>query len=272
MPTLSFYGLALCYRRSKLRLWLAFAGLFTLQLFPVSGSAAPDLHGMVCSAAVQLMLGDSADFRGPQVGELRSVLPQLNSPLQSALQRLLDSMEALSNTLHSEQPLSQQQHEAFNNALLDTLALLRPPPQAPNTPLADLPERLDYALLLYVSWAQIGSLRPAREEPDSYLGWDVPELAASIERDMLRDDWLPRDDPEQLNLLKDARTRWLYIARLLHRATADPAPLSVSKQIELIRQSLLQLRREGSHRAPQSTDLKAFSRGAGWHQIARYLA
>ncbi|MDT4865865.1 hypothetical protein FQZ97_1006930 [compost metagenome] len=112
--------------------------------------------------------------------------------------------------------------------------------------MADLPERLDFALLLYVSWAQIGSLRPAREQRGSYLGWDVHELAASIEEDLLRDDWLPADRPEQLKLLKDARTRWQYIARLLHRASTDPAPLSVSKQIDLIRKSLLQLRRQGA--------------------------
>ncbi|CAD5107456.1 hypothetical protein [Zestomonas carbonaria] len=244
MPTVRLYSVTLRHRRSRLRLWLAFASLLSLQLFPAAGSAAQDLHGMVCSAAVQLMLGESADLRAPRVNELRAVLPQLNSQLQSAMQRLTDNMDSLSNALRTGQPLSQQQHEAFNNALLDTLTLLRPSPSTPGAPLADLPERLDFALLLYVSWSQIGSLRPAREQPDSYLGWDVYELAASIEQDLLRDDWLPGDSPEQLQLLRDAQTRWHYIAKLLHRATADPAPLSVSKQIGLIRKGVLQLRRQ----------------------------
>ncbi|MGQ7814531.1 hypothetical protein ACUTAH_02440 [Metapseudomonas furukawaii] len=232
-------------RFSKLRLWLAIASLLALQLFPAASSVAQDLHGMVCAATVQLMLGESADFRAPQVDELRVVLPQLNSQLQPAMRRLIDSMDSLSITLRNRQPLSQQQHEVFNNALLDTLGLLRTSPTTSGSPLNDLPERLDFVLVLYVSWAQIGSLRPAREQRDSYLGWDVPILAASIEQDLLRDDWLPGDRPEQLQLLKDARARWQYIAKLLHRGTADPAPLSVGKQIELIRKSLLQLRRKG---------------------------
>ncbi|MCY1281622.1 hypothetical protein D9M70_304340 [compost metagenome] len=246
MLTVHTYGGTRRSRFSKVRLWSGVASLLLLQLFPVASSVAQDLHGKVCSAAVQLMLeaSESASPGAPQVDELRALLPTLDSQLQPAMQRLITSMDSLFAVLRTQQPLSQQQHEEFNNALLDTLMLLQPSPLTPSSPLVDLPERLDFALVLYVSWPQIGSLRPALERSDSYLGWAVPRLAESIGQDLLRDDWLPGDKPEQQRLLSDAQTRWKYIAKVLHSATTDPAPLNVKKQIDRIREDLLQLRRQ----------------------------
>lgn len=230
----------------KLRLCLSLASLLLLQLFPVANSVAQDLHNKVCTTAVELMLeaSEAATPRSPQADELRALLPRLDSQLQPTMQRLINSMDTLFTTLRAQQPLSARQHGDFNNALLDTLTLLQPPPSTPSTPLADLPERLDFALLLYVSWPQIGRLSPDLTRRDNYLGWLTPDLAKSIERDLLRDDWLPGNTAEQQRLLKDARTRWKYIAKLLHRPSTDPAPLNVKKQIERIREDLLQLRQQ----------------------------
>lgn len=233
-------------RLSKLRRWSGLASLLLLQLLSATGAIAQDLHGKVCSTAVQLMLGasESDTPHSPQIDELRSMIPRLDGHLQPVIQRLVNSMDTLFIVLHHRQPLSRQQHEEFNGALLDALALLQPPPSNPNTPLADLPERLDFILVLYVSWPQIGSLRPALERRDSYLGWSISGLAESIEQDLFRDDWLSSGKSEQQRLLKDAQTRWKYIAKVLHRTTTEPAPTNVKKQIDLIREDLLQLRQQ----------------------------
>jgi hypothetical protein len=224
----------------KIRMWLG----GTVLVFLTTTAVAEDLHAKVCSAAVQIMLGggEVSGSGSVEVGELRAIQPRLAQPLGAAMQRLLSSMDSISTILRSQQVPSQLQHEEFNNALMDVFTLLRPDTSNPSTPLADLPERLDFALVLYVSWSQIGSLRPAREQRDNYLGLGIPELAESIERDLLRDDWFSEGTPDQLQLLRDAQTRWRYIAKLLDRVTGDPAPLIVGKQIGLIRADLLSLR------------------------------
>ncbi|MFC5695473.1 hypothetical protein ACFPU0_07845 [Pseudomonas sp. GCM10022186] len=224
---------------------IAFIALLLVQLFPLTVAAAQDLHGDICLTAVKVML-EPPGFSSPrlkQLEDLRATLPQLDNKLQPPMQRLIRSMDKLLATLHGQSPLSPQDHDEFNIALLDMLTLVKPGSSAYETPLTDLPERLDFALVLYVSWAEIGSLRPAREQSDSYLGLDIPYLAESIERDLLRDDWVSLNDEHQRRILEDAQARWRYIAKLLLKVNTDPAPLSVAKQIGKIRSNLLLLRR-----------------------------
>ncbi|MDT4804924.1 hypothetical protein FQZ97_377130 [compost metagenome] len=234
-----------CYL--EVRTWWSLAALL-LQLLMPTNAFAQDLHAKVCSAAVQLMVhaNEAAGSGIPQIEELRALQPQLDGRLRPTMRRLVNSMESVSSALATQRPLLQQQYDEFNNALLDTLALLRPTSSLSNDPLVDLPERLDFALVLYISWSSIGILRPARERNDGYLGWDVPQLAGSIEQDLMRDDWLQGANPEEQRLLADARSRWKYISKLLHRATTDPAPWSMKKQIDRIREDLLKLRAQRS--------------------------
>lgn len=243
-PTLSTTA-----RRPPIRHWLALAGLaLLLHLAPGAAGAAlseQELHHLVCTTAVELMLeaGQSASRASPQVAALRQRLAQVEPRLQPSLEQLLQRMDDLYAQLNQQGGLAPPTHVAFNNALLDTLSQLQPARDpAAQSPLRNLPERLDYALVLYVSRPQIGMLRPARELRDSYLGQELPVLTLGIEHDLLRDDWLLSAGAEQTQLLKDARVRWKYIAPMLKQRGLEPVPLNARTQIGRINQDLRQLR------------------------------
>lgn len=210
---------------------------------PVSAHAAPPpelLHHWVCEAAVEAMLqSEPVGFAA-----LQKSLPELTTQQR----RAVDAVLAVLPSMREREPaLSAQALEALSATLTSSLAALQhlPDTQVKRLPLSNLPERLDFALLLYVSHSQIGMLRPARERTGSYLGEDLMQLASEIDRDIALN-LLPDDaSSEQGQALADVRQRWSYISKqLLDYRRQATAPLTVAVQIRRMGDKLRRLRKD----------------------------
>jgi hypothetical protein len=215
-----------------------YVGVLGLPLCALAAPPSGVLHHWVCEAAVEAMLQSEP----VATAALRQALPELEARQKVAVTTVL---AVLPSMREREQPLSAKALETLSTTLTNSLAALQnvPDTQVTRQPLADLPERLDFALLLYVSHSQIGMLRPARERQGSYLSEDLVQLATEIDRDMAANLLPDNASQEQLQAVADVRQRWGYIAKqLLDYRRQATAPLTAAVQIRRIGDELRQLR------------------------------
>lgn len=206
--------------------------------------SSPDprqVHHLVCASTYEMLL-DEAPVALPQLQQLSPKLPaNLREQVTQTLSGLQDVHELMGQAPTTE---SEKLFSHFNQQFLDTLIKLQQTTPLARTPLDDLPERLDYALTLYVLLFQLdGNARPARELPDSYLALDLNLLAENISRDLLEGPWRTNMPAAQQALLEDAQMRWKYVSnQLLRYRHAAPAPLTVRRQVSRASENLRELR------------------------------
>ncbi|MGP5868209.1 hypothetical protein [Pseudomonas aeruginosa] len=201
---------------------LAFIAVISalLRVAEVDAANPTDLHHLVCMSVIETLL-QQEHVTEPQ---LQAAAQEAGDALRGRLERFHSVLALIGPQIQPGEPLSAAHLATFSVSLVDLLSSL----QAVESD--DLPRRLDFLQVLYVARAQIGSLRPAREQQGNYLSLDIVELAESIDRDM---------QVLAVPGLNDARRRWDYILpQILHYKTRSMAPLNVAVQIQRITAAL----------------------------------
>lgn len=210
--------------------------------------AAQQLYSQICYSSISLML--SADELEAQpdspVESLRSLTPQLSAQLTPSVVLLVQSMDTLYSSLQQGKDVPTVMRQDFYDKLLGTLhqVYALTPANQQNSP-NNLPERLDYVLLLYIGHSQLGDMQPERTAQGNFLSQDIATLTKDIDRDLLQLGTHP--GTAQSPLLRDTRSRWNYISRsLIFAKTTSPVPLSVLTHIRRISSNLRLMRADVS--------------------------
>lgn len=216
---------------------------------PAAQASAPDhaeLQQLACAASIELFMqagSRSVPNDRPELAKLQALSASLNDELRPEAEVLVDSLQQAYQQLQKSKELPWSFNEHYSQALLGLLTKLQAQGATEPSPLHELPERLNYVATLYVARAEIGGLRPAREQGSSYLGKDIDLLAQGIERDLQQANWPAAEQPEAKQLLADARLRWKYIApTLLNYKRMPPTSITVQRQAKRIAKDLRQLR------------------------------
>lgn len=226
--------------------------LLCLSSLPAAQAAEPGdsaLQYFACTASIELFMQvgtSSVSSDRPELAKLERLASNLSNELRPLAETLIADLHQAYQQLQQHDELPWVFNEGFSQALLALLIKLQLPATAPDprrSPLHDLPERLDFVTTLYVARAQIGGLRPAREQGESYLSQDIDRLAQDIDHDLHQANWPTKQQPELNQLLADARLRWKYIAHtLLNYRNTPPAPMAVHQQTKFIANDLRRLR------------------------------
>ncbi len=215
---------------------------------PAQAESSPDprqLHHLVCASAYEILLGEDTQA----AVRLRQLSAGLPAPLQQSISKTLVELND-TQALVGKDPTADgtERINSLNQQLLATLIQIQSLTPTAQQPLDDLPERLDFALALYVMRFQLNvAARPARELPDSYLSLEVDTLAQGIDHDLVKSDWAAYPAEEQQALLNDAQVRWKYVAnQLLRYRFAEPTPMALKRHVSRISSNLRELREKHS--------------------------
>ncbi|TRX74599.1 hypothetical protein [Pseudomonas mangiferae] len=107
---------------------------------------------------------------------------------------------------HREEDLPWRYPQELGKALRDTLGAARAPGEGPRE---ELPVKVEYLAVQYLSRAYIGSFETAREHTDTYIGQDERQLVPAIDAELAQ--LQSRNDPMAARL----QARWNYLKTAL---------------------------------------------------------
>lgn len=186
----------------------------TGQALAASGFTA--LEGMqihACRATSSLLLYRGEGFQKAHLARMEADLSALDGALlktANATAELITTQRALVATLRQGASFGRNEEDVpwtwstdLAKSLRDFLTEVRAQ-QGANAK-AELPAKVEYLAVQYLSRAYIGSFETAREQPDTYLGQDERQLVPSIDTQLA--DLAGQGDPAIAKL----RTRWEFL-------------------------------------------------------------
>ena len=167
-------------------------------------------------ATVSLLLLRGEGFQQAHLNRLQQDIADLQAATREAVQndpalqplseKLVKQLQAGVAYGPDEDKMPWRYPEDLAQSLRDLLTHASQQPSA--DPNAELPAKVEYLAVQYLSRSYIGNFEIAREQPEHYLGQDERRLVPTIDEELAR---LDSQDP-QLNKLK---MRWKYLRSAL---------------------------------------------------------
>ncbi|WP_120994382.1 hypothetical protein [Stutzerimonas urumqiensis] len=204
-------------RKTWLGMIVFFASWFAVTLDAAGSTTSfTPLEGMqihACRAASSLLIYRGEGFQKAHLARMESDLSALSAALlqaKGADPELLANHQTLIATLRQGAGFGRNEEDMpwgwpleLSKALRDFLTSVRAQ-QGANAE-AELPAKVEYLAVQYLSRAYIGSFETAREQPDTYLGQDERMLVPAI------DEQLERLDPQRNPAIAKLKTRWEFL-------------------------------------------------------------
>lgn len=176
-------------------------------------TAAESIQVYACRATSSLLLYRGEGFQQAHLQRLESDLqtlkeavnsiPNPRADLRSLHQALEGTLREAANFGRSEEDVPWGWTLHMSKVLRDILHAARNQDDADVQ--AELPAKVEYLAVQYLSRAYVGSFETAREQPDTYLGQDERQLVPLIDAELARFD--ERSNPELAKL----KTRWSFL-------------------------------------------------------------
>lgn len=129
-------------------------------------------------------------------------LPQTSDELRSRHLELVTQLRRGVSFGPNEEDVPWGYPQELSKALREFLHTAR---QLPHEPGSELPAKVEYLAVQYLSRAYVGTFEIAREQPDTYLGQDERLLVPSIDQELAALD--SKSDPA----IGKMKTRWEYL-------------------------------------------------------------
>lgn len=250
-------------RNPLFRLFFLFmTGLFaslSAQAFAAPMTAAEQVQVYACRATSSLLLLRGEGFQDAHLARLEKDIASLETASQNAMSssseipglatKLVTQLRLGVSFGPKEDNMPWRYPQELADSLRALLTVTRSVPGA--TPEGELPAKVEYLAVQYLSRSYVGSFEIAREQQDNYLGQDERQLVPEIDKEMAT---LDEKDNQGVAKLK---TRWNFLrAALLDMNSQSNALASAS----------------GRAFAPTTVDRHARSLSDQWMSLNQFAA
>lgn len=204
-----------CKRIWRLALLIGWLPLMFTPTYAQAFSALESMQVHANRATSSLLLYRGEGFQQAHLKRLESDLAALNAALGNhpgSNDELRQLHQVLQDTLREGASFGREEDDLpwgwtlqMSKALRDFLSAARSQPGADAQ--AELPAKVEYLTVQYLSRAYVGSFETAREQPDTYLGQDERRLVPAIDKQIAA--------LAQTDAVAKLKTRWSFLKTAL---------------------------------------------------------